>query len=150
MSLPHWSSARIALHLSDTITLPRLELTGVVLGIRCLAFVREHLQCLDLASIDYLWTDSKCVMAWLSTTKVLPVFGRNRIDEIRAHPAIVRYVSSAENPADLPSRGIDAKALNSAAMWWHGPAWLFEPKEEWPQWHAQPLALDEWWSFGLN
>ena len=30
---------------------------GVVLGIRCLAFVREHLQCLDLASIDYLRTD---------------------------------------------------------------------------------------------
>ena len=125
-----------------TITLPRLELMGVVLGIRCLAFVREHLQCLNLASIDYLWTDSKCVMAWLSTTKVLPVFVRNRIDEIRAHPAIVRYVSSAENPADLPSRGIDAKALDSAAMWWHGPAWLFEPKEEWPQWHVQPLALD--------
>ena len=45
-----------------TITLPRLELMGVVLGIRCLAFVREHLQCLNLASIDYLWTDSKCVL----------------------------------------------------------------------------------------
>ena len=28
-----------------------------MLGICCLAFVREHLQCLDLASIDYLRSD---------------------------------------------------------------------------------------------
>ena len=125
------------------ITLPRLELMGVVLGIHCLAFVREHLRCLNLAPTDHLWTDSQCVIGWISSTKVLPVFIKNRVNKIRQHPAIVRYVSTADNPADLPSRGVDAATLANESIWWHGPDWLTQPEAEWPQWNVQPRPLSE-------
>ena len=37
-----------------------------------------------------------------------------------------------ENPADLPSRGMSAEALQESQIWWHGPPWLLEGKDEWP------------------
>ena len=59
------------------LTLPRLELMGALIAIRALSFV--------LAQIDisisncYLWTDSECVIGWLRTDKILPVWVRNRV-----------------------------------------------------------------------
>ena len=71
------------------------------------------------------------------------MFIKNRVNKIRQHPAIVRYVSTADNPADLPSRGVDAATLANESIWWHGPDWLTQPEAEWPQWNVQPRPLSE-------
>ncbi|XP_052762257.1 uncharacterized protein LOC128204895 [Mya arenaria] len=110
-------------------SIPKLELMAVLIGIRCLKFVKEQLHISVYET--YLWTDSKCVLYWLKSTKELPVFVKNRVKEIRESTDVrFRYVPTAENPADIATRGITVENLQAETLWWFGPRWLIE--EHWP------------------
>ena len=82
------------------LTIPRLELMAVLIGVRCLEFVRKQI---NLTIKDtHLWTDSRCVIGWLKSEKSLPVFVKNRVKEINKQDDIkVGYVKTSENPADI-------------------------------------------------
>ena len=59
------------------------------------------------------------------STKQLPVFIQNRIDEIRKEEdLIIGYVSSVQNPADFATRALSALEISRCKLWWHGPDWL--------------------------
>ncbi|KAH7714922.1 Pao retrotransposon peptidase family protein [Aphelenchoides avenae] len=77
-------------------TMPRRELISALLGIRALKFVAKHLR-VNLNG-KYLWSDSKVVISWiLSDTTNMPVFLRNRVQEIQlSRDAEVGYVSTSE------------------------------------------------------
>ena len=112
-------------------TIPRLELMGVVIGVRCLKYVKEQLK----VSIEglHVYTDSQCVLKWINTEKDLSVFVRNRVKEIKEDSEILfGYVSTKENPADVATRGSDVRSLAENDIWWHGPKWLTESESEWP------------------
>ena len=51
------------------------------MGVRASNFVSRELK-LPVEK-RYLWTDSECVLHWIRTTKLLPVFVENRIKEIK-------------------------------------------------------------------
>ncbi|XP_065180165.1 uncharacterized protein LOC135810600 [Sycon ciliatum] len=127
------SKSRVAPVASPTI--PRLELMAALLGVRLIQFVRRELP-LTFSS-TFLWSDSTTVLHWLASSDKLPVFVNNRIDAIRAVPDVAyRYVRSADNPADLPSRGVSVPSLQASSLWWHGPHFLATADH-----HAEP-ALD--------
>lgn len=113
------------------ISLPRLELMAVVVGVRMLKFVKAELgipikRCL-------VWTDSKCVLHWLRSVKLMTVFVSNRVKEINSHSGNeFRYVPTDKNPADLPSRGCSTSTLKSSCLWWHGPEFLQSSEADWP------------------
>jgi len=67
-------------NVSDEIALSRLELLGVVIGVRAAKFIVKELKLLKCKR--YLWTDSECILCWLKTSKLLPLFVENRIKEI--------------------------------------------------------------------
>ncbi len=67
-------------------TIPRLELMAVLIGVRCVDFVKHQLK-LPIERI-YLWSDSQCVLTWISTDKTLSKFVQNRVDEIVSHKDI--------------------------------------------------------------
>ena len=112
-------------------SIPRLELLGVVIGVRALQYVQKHLKlCIDSC---HLWSDSKCVLHWIRSQKVLSVFVGNRVREIRKYPDVhYRYVNTAHNPADIASRGVAVSVLQSNSLWWEGPSWLTQQSEDWP------------------
>ena len=56
----------------NEMSIPRLELMAVLIGVRCVKFVKEQLG-LPLTSIS-LWSDSQCVLNWLCSEKPLPAF----------------------------------------------------------------------------
>lgn len=86
----------------------------------------------------YFWSDSTCVLAWIRNKSSRPrLFVQRRIEEIVAIEGEWRYIRSAENPADLASRGADAALLMNSELWMHGPSWLTTP-ESWP---PQPPGL---------
>jgi hypothetical protein len=120
-------------------SIPRLELLAVVIGVRCLQFVKNQLR-VPIANM-YLWSDSKCVLSWIDSKKNLSVFVKNRVSEIKENSEIkYEYIPTKENVADLASRGTTLNKLSKTNLWWHGPEWLCQPSKEWPSFN---FTLDE-------
>ncbi|XP_068708188.1 uncharacterized protein [Montipora foliosa] len=57
----------------------------------------------------------------------------HRVEEIRklTSKSDWRQISGKQNPADLPSRGLNAKELSVNTIWWNGPKFLYNPESEW-------------------
>ena len=114
----------------ENMTIPRLELMGVLIGVRALKFVTSELR-LRLKN-TIVFTDSMCVLHWLQSQKPLSVFVTNRLKEIKSFEgATFKHVSSEDNPADVATRGKCPKELTSS-NWWIGPTWLKYPVNQWP------------------
>ncbi|CAG2198095.1 unnamed protein product [Mytilus edulis] len=111
-------------------SIPRLELMAVLIGVRSLIFVKSEL---DISIEEmYLRSDSQCVLKWISTKKELNVFVKNIIAEIKAHKDVkFMYVNTMENPADVATRGTTASKLKNDSLWWHGPKWSNYDTQNW-------------------
>ena len=104
------------------LTIPRLELLAVLIGIRAANFVTKDLRLKITDRI--LWTDSQSVLYWLKTKKPLSVFVENRIREIKLEEDVTfRYVPTLHNPSDYATRGLSVQEIMCSSLWWHGPSW---------------------------
>jgi len=122
----------------NEISLPCLELLGVLIGVRASKFVVTELK--FPVRKRYLWTDSECVLHWIKTTKLLPTLVENHIKEIKRETDITfRYVSSKQNPADYVTRGLTVPEIINNDLWWHGPEWLKLIESTWPSWNVPDL-----------
>ena len=105
------------------LTLPQLELMAAVVGARLASYLRNQLK----ITHTVYWSDSQIVIHWLSSTKELKLFVKNRVNEIHKSTcnATWNYCPSSDNPADLLIRGVRTDALTVASeLWKHGPTWL--------------------------
>jgi len=104
-------------------SIPRLELFAAVLGTKMVKFLREQVP--FEFSDTFIWSDSKCALAWITNDSRRPQFIARRIKTIH-EVGDVRYghVSGKENPADIVSRGTNTASLIQSDLWWEGPAWL--------------------------
>ncbi|PIO71824.1 integrase core domain protein [Teladorsagia circumcincta] len=113
-------------------TIPKLELSALVLGANLLYYLRLHLD----IPVDrfFLWSDSRVALAWTQSEKDLPVFIRNRVRTIKdkTHGVSIRHVPGSMNPADLASRGGTMENLASNNLWWNGPDYLLKDDNAWP------------------
>ena len=111
----------------------RLELIAAVMGVMlavkiCIAYG------LPLDQVLF-FTDSMAVLYWLTTTAPLPVYAGHRVAKIceRTDWRQWNYVNTKHNPSDLPTRGLRAKDMLEATLWWEGPEFLKFNREDWPQ-----------------
>lgn len=83
----------------------------------------------------YMWSDSQIVLYWLHSDKKLKQFVSNRVIQIKkVYPAHWwSYCPSADNPADLLTRGISFSTLHTSTIWTHGPRWILHKKQQ-PVW----------------
>ena len=58
-----------------------------------------------------LWSDSEIVLHWLSSSKLLKQFVANRTKESLFPMQCWNHCPTSDNPADIPTRGINAKQL---------------------------------------
>ena len=117
-----FSKTRLA---PQNMTIPRLELMAVLIGVRVLKFVTSELHLQVTNTI--VFTDSMCVLHWLQSKKPLSAFVTNRLKEIKSLKEVTfKHVSSEDNPADLATRGKSPRELTSS-IWWMGPTWLKKP-----------------------
>lgn len=114
-------------------TIPRLELCGALIGARLYEKVVAALR-VKVVRVTF-WTDSTIVLGWIKMlpSKLQP-FVRNRVAEIldKTSSCTWRHVPTDKNPADLVSRGVSAKSLQSCQLWWHGPDFLNHNESCWP------------------
>ncbi|XP_070528959.1 uncharacterized protein [Cardiocondyla obscurior] len=112
------------------VSLPRLELSAAKLLAEltqkiCIALERQNCK-------KFLWTDSMVALHWIaSSSRRWNAFVANRVGEIQRLTEIAswRHVPSAENPADILSRGRELKNLARESLWWTGPEFLRLPAE---------------------
>jgi hypothetical protein len=113
------------------LTIPRLELMALLIGVRAAKFVQKNLH--RPIQETHIFTDSECCLFWIHTTKDLSVFVRNRVKEIRDNDGFqFSHVRTDQNPADLGTRGKSAEELRDCKFWWKGPSWLSKDQNQWP------------------
>lgn len=92
-------------------TIPRLELLGCVIAARLYSSVKKSLGMEDVSS--FFWTDSTTALAWIRRNNDWGTFVGNRVRNILelTDAEDWRHVPGVQNPADLPSRGCNAREL---------------------------------------
>ena len=123
--------------LKPLLTIPRAELMAALLASRAVVMLTSNIPYLKDIPV-FFWSDSTCVLGWLrGAPSRLQPFVRNRVTEILQTDGVWSYVPSGDNPADVASRGISARALNSSEFWSHGPSWI-QRRCDWP---SQPSIV---------
>ena len=115
-------------------TIPRMELSAAVLATRLDNIIKQELD-LPLDGSTF-WTDSSCVLRYIKNKdKRFQTFVANRISAILDQSTAMqwRYVETSLNPADEAFRGVTLDALLNNQRWTHGPAFLRELEDKWPQ-----------------
>ena len=66
----------------------------------------------------------------------------HRVNEIRSISTCWKYCPSADNPADLLTRGITFQQMDSSTNWKHGPSWITS-QNLWPSWDPAEVLLTQ-------
>ncbi|KAK3082869.1 hypothetical protein FSP39_007500 [Pinctada imbricata] len=112
-----------------------MELCAAVLAIEMADTIKEHLE-LPSCRFRY-YSDSQIVLGYITNeSRRFYVFVSNRVSRIRASssPDQWRYISSAQNPADLATRSISASNLQDS-IWFKGPDFLYQESQPYPTTH---------------
>ena len=88
---------------------------------------------IDLTKV-YYWSDSINALSWIKAPRrdLNQICARQsaQIREV-TDPFHWQYVPTAENPADLVTRGLDPTKLAGSDLWWQGPRFL--TTQDWPK-----------------
>jgi len=107
------------------VTIPRLELLSALLLARLVSTVQRALEAEIQLSDVACHTDSQVTLYWIiGKDREWKQFVQNRVMEIREPVSATswRYCPGAQNPADIPSRGVFPFDLQEKLrLWLHGP-----------------------------
>ena len=113
-------------------TMPRWELASILIASNIVTFTLDAVPQLKDKQI-FIWNDSKAALSWCTQVEIKDTYVHNRVKNIRDRcpTATIRYVPSAENPADIMTRDITARELHQSRLWWKAPEWVVD-RESWP------------------
>ncbi len=115
--------SRLAPH--EHVTIPRLELTAAVVGVRLAKLMQTEL---GKGDITYQIDSTTLLQSIANERQRFPVFIANHVRVIRdfTSPDQWRYLPSEHNPADEGSRTMTIENFLRQANWMQGPPFLKE------------------------
>ena len=125
-------------------TIPRLELSAAVLGVKVNSMLMRELRTNITRCV--FWTDSLIVLQYIrNRTRRFQTFVANRVALIHdgSSPDQWRFVDGELNPADDASRGLTAEQLVASMRWRHGPGFLWKDEGMWPKTPTVPDTLEQ-------
>ena len=113
-------------------SMPRWELGSILIAANLMVFVLDAVPSLEIKEAT-IWNDNKAALSWCSQLEIKDTYVHNRVVDIRKKcpNAVIKYVPTADNPADIITRDITAENLKKCKLWWRGPTWLLN-RETWP------------------
>lgn len=130
-----------------TLSLPRLELMGVLFGARECTYLKGAV---DLSiSVVTLWTDSTIALHWVNGPAAQwKPFEANRVQKVQEKtvPSDWRHCPGIDHPADLLTRRVSPDPLKSCDKWWNGPKLLAKSPSSWtsaPIGNQSPVTEEE-------
>lgn len=125
-------------------TIPRLELCSIVLACTLAKQIRKN-EAFAQTTV-HIWSDNEVALYWVrKPIHQLKTFVANRVSQIlrEVNAEQTRYISTDQNPADLPSRDrTTVERLIHSSLWWHGPQMLTQSIEVWPEWNPRAPNAD--------
>ena len=118
------------------LTIPRLELCAATLSINYGSLLSRELKLPYDLEPSLFWTDSTTVLKYINCEdKAFHIFVANRVQAIRNQfePNQWKYVSTKENLADYPSRGVNVSDFLICEQWKSGPNFFWLPESSWPE-----------------
>ena len=123
----HFLAAKTRVSPLQGMTIPRLELLSALLLSKLMSSVHTALES-DMSLGDPVcYSDSRVALYWIQgCDQEWKQFVENRVTSIRTliPPQFWKHCPGKENPADIPSRGMDASELVRRPLWLAGPHWL--------------------------
>lgn len=116
-----------------TVSIPRLELSAAALAVKLNWMIQDELD-LEIERTVF-WSDSTAVLQYITnTTRRFHTFVANRLAIIHdgSTPDQWKYVETNSNPADHATRGLNAKEMIKADLWFKVPMFLWQLEENWP------------------
>lgn len=118
------------------ITLPRLELNGLVLLSKLIKSVYDSLSRRHLIKNIFILSDSEVALCWVSASPHrFNTYVANRIYQFQTQISFdfnLCHIPGNQNPADCISRGILPSQILEHDLWFQGPDWLSLPIVDWP------------------
>ena len=130
--------------LVNALTIPRAELRACTIG-ACLAAVVSKNFGGRVRRTIYV-TDSAVALNWMSQDqRPLQVGVRNQVIQIRrfSNPEDWWHVVSADNPADLASRGAEVSEILQGSEWQCGKSWMRKQFHEMPLRNVEEVSLTD-------
>lgn len=121
-------SAKARVASLKSVSIPRLELQAAVVAARMAKVVQDGLKVPMGEMSSYFWSDSMVVLGWIrNEARRFHTYVANRVQQVHdlTDPNDWYHVRSEENPADVSSRGSDARSLLSS-IWFQGPSFLHQ------------------------
>ena len=132
--------ARARIKPSGPISVPRLELKALLLGVQ---LAQEVMSAINARTDAFtLYSDSTVVLYQLR----IPIGKLRQYEANRIRPCIesgflFRKIPTDDNPADIFSRGATV-AQTKTHMYQHGPKFLLKPESEWPKQDSENIPPD--------
>ena len=125
-------AAKSKVALLTPMTVPKLELMGVILGLHLTQSLLTVLEA-PIQSVTF-YSDSTDVLWWIrGRRRDFRPFVVNCIGEIQMFSELSQWqhASTVENPADLCTRGVSPSELAECSLWWNCPNWLSNYFSKW-------------------
>ena len=126
------------------LSIVRLELQAAVLATRLASTIQKEMT-YKFDDVVF-WSDSQVVLQFvMNESRMFQTFVANRVAEIRdsTSPSQWRHVPGTQNPADICTRGQSPSQLKDSVLWWNGPKFLREDKDDWPNLKMIKISPDQ-------
>ena len=128
--------------LVSSLTIPRAELRACTMGASLGEIVKRNFSG-KVDKIIYV-SDSAVALSWIKQDqRPLQVAVRNQVIQIRrfSDPEQWRHVVSAENPADIATRGAEVSEVGENSEWQRGKRWMYLDYDEMPLKKVENVVL---------
>ncbi|CAO4372442.1 unnamed protein product [Caenorhabditis nigoni] len=124
---------------NENMTIPKMELTAIIIGTNLAITAMKEIR-IPVVEICFL-TDSSISFFWILKEHSTRPYVSNRVNDYHTNKSWIEkkgtevallHCPTEFNPSDVATRGLTTPEYNENQQWPHGPKFLLDGRETWP------------------